>query len=186
MLKIETGDPSEPTNFLRYCPHCGSADFTAASFKDFRCGKCGFNFFVNSAAAVVAIILDDEGRILLTRRGREPFKDWLDLPGGFVDPGEAAEDALRREMKEELGIDVELVRFLCSHPNEYVFSKYKVRTTDLCFVCRMKQKPTSCADDVEAFEWLRPEDIDISKVAFSSIKKFVLAAIDIATQGQKM
>lgn len=173
-------DLSEPQNFLRFCPHCGSPDFKAVNFKEFKCTACGFNFFTNAAAAVVAIVYDDEGRILLTRRAREPFKDWLDLPGGFVDPGESAEDALRREMREELGIDVELRQFVGSHPNEYIFSNYKIRTTDLCFICTMRQKPTSCSDDVEDFLWLRPEEIDVEKVAFPSIRQFVRTAIELA------
>lgn len=179
-------DSSEPQNFLRYCPHCGSAKFKANGFKEFKCGNCGFNFFVNSAAAVVAVVYDSEGRLLLTRRGRDPFKDWLDLPGGFVDPGESAETALARELHEELGVDIESAQFLCSFPNEYIFSNYKVRTTDLGFLCRLKQKPTSGADDVEALEWVRPEDIDIDKIAFDSIKRIILKAIEVGTHNKNV
>lgn len=154
------------------------------SCKEFKCSDCGFNFFVNSAAAVVAVIFDGNGRLLLTKRAREPFKGWLDLPGGFVDPGESAEDALRREIKEELCIDIESAEFLCSHPNEYVFSNYKVRTTDLAFVCHVKDMPTKCADDVSSFEWLRPADIDLSKIAFCSIRKIVKRAMANTTHGK--
>lgn len=168
---------TEPRNYFHYCPHCGSNDFVSVNFKEFKCGDCGFDFFVNSAAAVVAVILDSNGRLLLTRRARDPFKGWLDLPGGFVDPGESAEEALRREIKEELCIEIESAEFLCSYPNEYIFSNYKVRTTDLAFICQAKDTPTTCADDVSSFEWVSTADIDLSKIAFGSIRKIVKAAI---------
>ncbi len=166
-------DAAEPVNFLKYCPHCGSDKFKAIGPKEFSCGACGFNFFPNSAAAVVAVIRDDEGRILLTRRARAPKADWLDLPGGFVDPGEAAETALRREVKEELKSDIVDARYICSAPNEYIFSGYKVRTTDLAFECRLAKKPQECADDVKSIEWFRLSEIDLSQIAFKSIREIV-------------
>lgn len=176
---------TEPRNYLHFCPHCGSSSFASVSFKEFKCNDCGFDFFVNSAAAVVAVIFDGNGRILLTRRARNPYKGYLDLPGGFVDPGESAEDALRREIKEELCIDVESAEYLCSHPNEYIFSNYKVRTTDLAFICQVKGIPTTCADDVSSFEWVSPTDIDLSKIAFGSIRKTVKAAIANTAHGKE-
>lgn len=172
-------EATEPRNFLRFCPHCGCGDFKSVNFKEFKCSDCGFNFFVNSAAAVVAILFDDNGRLLLTRRARNPFEGYLDLPGGFVDPGESAEEALRREVKEELCVDVESAHFLCSQPNEYIFSGFKVRTTDLAFICKVKATPTACADDVASFEWRAPADIDISEIAFTSIKKIVATALTV-------
>lgn len=156
---------------MRHCPHCGSSDFRAVSFKEFRCGDCGFNFFVNSAAAVVAIIRDGEGRVLFTRRARNPFEGWLDLPGGFVDPGESAETALAREVEEELSVKVVGSRYLCSFPNEYIFSGYKVRTTDLAFECEVETMPTKCSDDVAEIEWRRAEEINIDEIPFDSIKR---------------
>lgn len=177
---MNNNDLSEPAKFLRYCPHCGSASFRAVSPKEFKCDNCGFNFFTNSAAAVVAVIFDNEGRLLLTRRARNPFKGWLDLPGGFVDPGESAETALRRELMEELQTEVKSAKFLCSHPNEYIFSNYKIRTTDLGFICEMTHKPTKCADDVDALIWLHPAEINLDQIAFPSIRNIVQTAITIA------
>ncbi len=169
---------AEPINFLCYCPHCGSDTFKAKSFKEFKCEACGFNFFTNSAAAVVAIVRDAEGRILLTRRGRDPFKGWLDLPGGFVDPGEAAETALCRELKEELEVETIEFKYLCSFPNEYIYSGYKVRTTDLAFICQIDHAPTKCADDVASFVWENPKDIDLNEVPFDSIRNILSKVIN--------
>ncbi len=164
---------SEPLAFLHFCPHCGSDKFAAVSSREFKCGDCGFDFFVNSAAAVVAIITDEDGRIMLTRRAREPRKGWLDLPGGFVDPGESAEEAVRREIREELEVEVTHSEFFCSYPNEYIYSNYKVRTTDLAFVCETDKVPTLCADDVEEIVWMHRCDIDLDKIAFTSIRNIL-------------
>jgi len=58
------------------------------------------------------MILIEEGKILLVKRGREPFKGQWALPGGRIDEGETAEDCLRREMKEETGLEVDPVRLV--------------------------------------------------------------------------
>ncbi len=86
------------------CPKCGGQTLHSVSPKEFRCG-CGFHFFQNVATAVmVAFCWQDE--VLVAVRARNPGKGLLDLPGGFVDPGESLEAALVRELQEELGLDV--------------------------------------------------------------------------------
>ena len=66
-----------------------------------KCEICQFN---NPKGTVTAIIIKD-GKILLLRRSEEPFKGQWDLPGGYMNAGELPEEALRREVKEELGAD---------------------------------------------------------------------------------
>ena len=68
-------------------------------------------------ATVAAIIKDEAGKILLTRRGAEPFKDQWCLPGGHIDENEEALDAVIREAKEETGLDFEAEFFAYADEN---------------------------------------------------------------------
>lgn len=56
------------------------------------------------------MILIEDGKILLVKRGREPFKDKWAIPGGRIDEGESAEQCAIREMKEETGLDIEIIK----------------------------------------------------------------------------
>jgi len=78
---------------FRHCPRCGASALERHSEKSVSCPACGFLFFFNIAAAVAALITDPEGRLLVTKRALDPAQGTLDLPGGFVDPHETAEEA---------------------------------------------------------------------------------------------
>ena len=68
---------------------------------------CGLVVYANPAPAACALVEDDDGRILLTRRAWEPYAGMWDVPGGFIGEQEHPLDALRRELLEETGLTVE-------------------------------------------------------------------------------
>ena len=84
-----------PLKQFAYCPRCGSAEFMVNDERSKRCGHCGFVYYLNASAATAAFILNDRNEILVSRRAFEPAKDTLDLPGGFVDPGESIDRGMR-------------------------------------------------------------------------------------------
>jgi len=104
-------------------------------------------------------------------RGREPGKGGWDLPGGFVDPGETAEEALQREVREEVGLEVAATRYLGSWPNTYEYGGIRYRTLDLGFVCiadgAEHAKPME--SEVERVLLLPPEEVDLTRFAFTSV-----------------
>ncbi len=166
--------PEHISNFMHYCPHCGSSSFMAHSGKEMRCSACGFSLFQNASAAVACIIVDESGRILLARRAFDPWKGMLDLPGGFVDPSETIENAVRRELSEELATKVVDMRYICSFPNEYIFSGFLVYTVDLGFVCKVPDVSLlSAADDVAELLWFAPADVPFEQVAAPSIRNIL-------------
>lgn len=165
---------THPLKVLKYCPKCGSAEFNKSGERSLKCTVCGFHFFINSAAAVAALVTDDEGRLMLVTRGVEPNYGKLDLPGGFIDPMESAEDAVKRELNEELELKVKALRYLGSAPNEYVFSEYTVFTLDMAFqVTAESIENLKPMDDILDYKFYAEEDLNYDDIPAPSIKKFV-------------
>lgn len=165
---------SHPLAKFAYCPCCGSADFTANGPRSKRCGHCGFVYYLNASAATAAFIVNRRNEILVSRRAFEPAKGTLDLPGGFVDPGESIDQGMRREIMEETGCRVAEMRWLFSLPNSYRFSEFEVPTADSFFLCRLAEgeKPVAC-DDAAALEWVAINALQPADFGLDSIRKAV-------------
>jgi len=155
---------------FNYCPSCGSDAAAFDGFKMFCCKDCRFTYFHNVAAAAAAVLEYDES-IVLVRRRRDPCSGKLDLPGGFIDPNESGEDAVRREIKEELSIELGTIRYLTSQPNVYEYKGVTYFTCDLFFHSRLEALP-ACFDKNEIEEWmlLKLSDIRYDQIAFESTK----------------
>ena len=150
-----------------YCPQCGSQDVSFAD-RHLSCGNCGCTIFINSAAAVGGLIIVDGG-LLLAVRSRDPGKGLLDLPGGFLEWNEDAETGLRREIDEELGIDITDIRYLRSGTNQYNYRNVTYYTCDLFYTCRPVDLTDLIArDDVAATCIRDPKSIQAEEVAFPS------------------
>ncbi len=165
---------THPLKVLKYCPKCGSEEFNPSGERSLKCGNCGFRFFINASAAVAALITNDGGKLMLVTRGVEPDYGKLDLPGGFIDPLETAEEAVTRELQEELGLKVTGLEYLFSAPNEYVFSTYKVFTLDMAFKVRVETTENLKAmDDILDYRFYGEDEIDYDEIPAPSIKSFV-------------
>ena len=156
-----------------FCPVCGSSRFEAATFKSCCCRQCGFEMFVNPAASVVCIVIED-GKILVARRAYEPMKGALDFPGGFVDLGESLEQALFREMKEETMLEIETFKWLFSFPNKYLYSGIEVPTTDNFFLCTVPDiQRLQPQDDVAELIWIPLKELKPQDMAFVSMQNAI-------------
>ena len=155
-----------------FCPKCGHKDFDVNSIHPFECKKCKFIYYHNIACATAAIIETDDG-IIVAKRATLPAKGLLDLPGGFVDENESAEDGVTREIHEELGIEIRDLKYLYSYPNQYPFGGLIYYTCDLFFTCYCDTPELIKLDRSEMSEFLilKKEEIDLKLFAFDSIKK---------------
>lgn len=160
---------------FKNCPKCGS-DSVRAGEKSIKCDSCGLDYFLNPAAAVGAIIEDPSGRILFLRRAKNPSKDKLGLPGGFVDAFETAEDALRREIMEEVGLDIPSFCYLGAWPNIYPYAGVDYATLDFYYLAKVDSLESATPlDETESCVFLRPEEADPSEFAFDSVRNAIAA-----------
>jgi 8-oxo-dGTP diphosphatase len=100
----------------KLCPRCGNA--LERSEGRAHCSSCGSTYYANSAPAVEGLFVRD-GKVLLARRAVEPRRGYWDVPGGFLEEGEEPLDGLRRELREETGLEITPTRFLGTHLEPY-------------------------------------------------------------------
>jgi ADP-ribose pyrophosphatase YjhB (NUDIX family) len=135
----------------RFCPRCGGS--LTHRRDHLRCETCGEQYWANSIPGVQGI-LERDGRVLLARRALEPRRGHWDLPGGFLDEAESPVDGLRREFREETGLDVEPVELLHidiePYDGRHVFS--------VTWVVRGAGDPVA-ADDVEELRWFGRDEL---------------------------
>jgi len=96
------------------------------------------------------------------------------VPGGFIDAGEIAEDALRREIREEVGLSVERLDYFCSLPNSYHYRGVTYQVLDFFFLGRVTAKAVQ-TDPTEVSEvcWIRREEIALEEIAFDSVREML-------------
>ena len=162
-----------PLDIFACCPKCGGS-FVENDFKSKRCQACGFVYYLNPSSATVAVITDGKGNILVATRSMEPAKGTLDLPGGFCDCHESAEQGVAREVLEETGLVVTSARYLFSIPNIYVYSGMEVHTLDMFFECTVGECPVlRAADDVQELQWMPIAMLDSSRFGLASVREGV-------------
>ena len=104
---------------------------------------------------VVAAIIRDKGRIFATQRGYGPYKDGWEFPGGKIEPGETPEEALKREIREELDTEIE-VGEPAGHI-EYDYPEFHLSMD--CFFCTLLSGSLTLKEH-EAARWLSPAELD--------------------------
>jgi mutator protein MutT len=165
---------THPLIDFKFCPCCGSSRFVINDERSNKCVDCGFIYYANASTAVGAIIVNGRDEMLLCKRAFEPHKGSLGLPGGFVDFDETAEQALIREIKEEIGAEVEEFAYFCTFPNIYEYSGMNIHTLDIFYICTLKDysrlKP---GDDVEDFSFIPLQKINTGEIKLNSLRRAV-------------
>ena len=123
------------------------------------CPECGFVAYASSKPTAGALVEDDEGRLLLARRAHEPFKGRWDIPGGFLEEGEHPLDGLRRELREETGLEVEPLEFLGVWMDRYGGDSTAEATLNLYWTARVVGGEAAPADDVDDLRWFARDEL---------------------------
>jgi mutator protein MutT len=123
---------------------------------------------------VVAVIENNKEEILVARRANDPAKDTLDLPGGFIDMYETAEEAACREIEEETRLIVSSIEYLFSIPNIYLYSDFEVHTVDMFFKCRVDDfSELKAQDDVSELLFIPLNELNPADFGLISVRKGV-------------
>ena len=162
-----------PADYFKFCPSCGFTALVISSTRNpFYCTKCSFEYYFNPAVAAAAFILRENGEVLFVERAREPARGKLGLPGGFIDLGETAEEAVRREILEEVGIKINELNYLFSFPNSYEYHAVTYSVLDLFYLIRVKDNEQATAlEETSNVLWLPLKAVAEERLAFQSIQK---------------
>lgn len=126
-----------------------------------------------SIEVVAAIIRDAEGRIFATQRGYGAMKDGWEFPGGKMEVGETPEEALKREIREELAAEIAVGDFLCTVEWDYP----DFHMTMHCYWCHVESGELTLKEH-EAARWLTIDQLDMvdwlpaDKVVVSEVLSF--------------
>jgi ADP-ribose pyrophosphatase YjhB (NUDIX family) len=153
---------------FKFCPKCGAC-FESRELEGLQrlvCSGCGFIFYQNPKPTASAVVTDKD-KILLVKRAIQPQKDCWDFPGGFLEEGEHPEQALRREMKEELGISIEITDFLGIYMDKYGYGKEGGHTLNIYYLAHITGGEPKPASDIDGWGWFEAQDIP-SNMAFAN------------------
>ena len=114
---------------------------------------------------VVAAIIIKDGSLFATQRGYGEWKDWWEFPGGKIEQGETPEEALKREIREELTTEICLEEFLCTV--EYDYPKFHL--TMHCYICSLLTEALHL-NEHEAARWLKNDELDSVKWLPADVK----------------
>jgi len=159
---------------FQYCPRCG-VQSNGEGGNPFCCAACDYTLFFGPVSAVAGIVTVDDGQVLFLRRQHDPGRGKLGLPGGFIDPGESAEEALRREVREEVNLELKGFQYLCSFPNNYHYKGLIISVTDLFFVCEADslEAIAAASDEVDSFFFSHPTSHELDQMIFPSNRRAV-------------
>lgn len=163
---------NHPLQSFTYCPSCGDKQFIVLNEKAKKCIHCGFIYYFNASASVAAFIVNQNNELLVCRRAKEPALGTFDLPGGFVDMHETAEQGLEREIKEELNLSVDSMNYRFSLPNIYPYAGFNVHTLDMFFECKVTSfSKLKASDDVSEAFFISKNNINPLDFGLLSVRK---------------
>ena len=151
----------------QFCPYCAEPYRERGPAQ--TCQTCHRTVWHNSAPCAGAMILR-EGRLLLVKRGVEPFRGWWDIPGGFLQPGEHPAEGAAREVLEETGLRVAIGDLVGTYVD--VYGEERRYTLNMYYMAGVVDGEPRAGDDAVAIEWFSlgvlPE-----KVAFANCRQAI-------------
>lgn len=172
-----------PADPYRYCPvDATPLESSGGSPTGTKCPECGRSWYRNASPSTGCAIVED-GRVLVTVRAGEPEKGRVDVPGGFLEPGEHPVDALTREVREELGVgigDIAGPLIMAVH----TYGEDGPYVLALGFAARLVEGEPEPADDVDSFRWVSVDELDDLDFAWPHDRELVEIALQMEGDGE--
>ena len=153
---------------FKYCPKCSCLDLTMKG-KDYLCESCGFMFWQNSKPTVTASIVKN-GKVLLAKRSIDPYRGYWDLPGGFLNDGESPEVGLKREMKEELGVEIKIKKFIGVFIDKFKDQGDWYSALCLHYLCEIIKGEPLPLEEASELKWFKIKDLP-KNISYKSNRK---------------
>lgn len=155
-----------------FCPKCGSRLIKKSDLEGFLrliCSKCNFIFYQNSKPTATAVIIDNNN-VLLAKRKYEPKKDFWNLPGGFLEYGEDPIKGVKREIKEELCVNIKVLDILGIFIDKYPYFKDNLYTLNIIYLTKIIQGTLKPCSDTKELKWFAYNKLP-KKIAFKNDKQ---------------
>jgi len=159
-----------------FCPACAAALDPSSGDGGRICSSCRRTWYRNSAPTAGCAIVRD-GKALVTQRGVEPEKGRYDIPGGFLGAGEEPIAGLKRELREELGIEVEATVEDCVSMVPHPYGPEGDYVLAIGFLARLVAGEPEAADDVAAYRWVDLDDLADLDFAWPHDRELVRKAL---------
>ncbi|HZY64403.1 MAG TPA: NUDIX domain-containing protein [Rubrobacteraceae bacterium] len=170
-----------PADPYRYCPVDATPLDRLEQPNGARCPTCGRSWYRSSSPSTGCAIVED-GRVLVTVRAGEPEKGRVDVPGGFLEPGEHPVDALVREIREELGVEIDDIvgpLIMATH----TYGEGGPFVLALGFAARLVEGDPEPADDVAELRWVGVDELDDLDFAWPHDRELVEIALELEGDG---
>lgn len=159
-----------PKKAYRFCPKCTSR-LKPSTSNLLVCQKCQFHFYINPIPANAALIENENGEVLFVKRKFDPKKGFWDFPGGFIHPDEEVEASTIREIKEELNVDIKIIKLIGIYPDKYLYAGINEPTLNIFFSAKIVSGKLKADDDISGFKFFKKENLLKQSLAFEWMKK---------------
>lgn len=158
----------KPIVAYKFCPVC-SLPLAQIEPRLLVCKK-GHKLYINPLPCNAVIIENENGEILLVKRKVDPKKGYWDWPGGFIEPNEDLEVSVKREIQEELQVEIEITGIVGVYSDHYLYEGIDYPTIGLVVSAKIISGKLKASDDISGFKFFPKSEVLKQKFAFNTIK----------------
>ncbi len=162
--------PMQPITAYNQCLLCGGK-LKPEGPRLLICSQCGHHHYINPSPCNAVIIENEKGEILLVERKADPKKGYWDLPGGFIEPYETFEDSVKREIREELSIEIKIEKIVGVYNDTYLFQGVELPTLGVAVSAKIISGEPKASDDISSYQFFPKTEILNQKIAFPSVSQ---------------